>query len=141
MGLFAAFASACASVVSKHGYIPPHEELDQLVTGVDTRASVEQLLGPAQSGGYFVDGDIYYIATTISAFGPREPKVVSRDILAISFNAQDTLENIETFTLADGRIIELARRETALPVRGETFIAQILGNIGQIDTGALIPGL
>ena len=58
-----------------------------------------------------------------------------RDILAISFDSGDTLENIETYTLADGRIIDIARRETKLPVKSQSFLAQILGNIGNINPG------
>ncbi|MEM7241570.1 MAG: outer membrane protein assembly factor BamE [Pseudomonadota bacterium] len=127
--------SACSAIFSTHGYVPPEEELDQLVLGVDTRASVEQLLGPAQSGGYFIDGDLYYIQSEIRTFAYRAPEVIERDILAISFDDNDTLENIETYTLADGRIINIARRETKLPVKSQSFLAQILGNIGNINPG------
>ena len=140
-GAIAVALSACSAIITKHGYLPPQEELDQLVTGVDTRGSVEQLLGPAQSGGYFVEGDIYYIESTMRTFAYRAPKVVERNLLAISFNSDDTLENIVTYTLEDGRIVKIAKRETDLPVRGQTFIRQLLGNIGAIDPGDILQGL
>jgi len=140
LGTLGVAMTACASIYDTHGYVPPQEELEQLVTGVDTRASVEQLLGPAQTGGYFIDGDIYYIQSEIRTIAYNAPKVIERDILAISFNDQDILENIETYTLADGRIIDISRRETELPVKSQSFLAQIIGNLGNINPGDILGG-
>ena len=140
LGALGMAMTACAAIYDTHGYIPPNDELEQLVTGVDTRASVEQLLGPAQSGGYFVDGDIYYIQSEIRTIAYNAPKVIERDILLISFDDNDVLENIETYTLADGRVIAISRRETDLPVKSQSFFAQIIGNIGRINPGDLLNG-
>lgn len=125
--------SACEPLYSNHGYVPPEEEVANLVVGVDTRTTVDDIIGAPSASGVLGGGDYYYVRSRIKAVGARRPEVIERQVLAISFASDETIANIERFSLADGRIVPLARRVTDSSVVGQGFLRQILGNFGNID--------
>lgn len=132
--------AACSPTFRHHGFIPPVEELEQIVVGVDTRGSVESLVGAPSSTGILRDEGWYYISTRIKHFAYREPEVIERQMLAISFDDEEVVENIERFDLTDGEVIPLNRRITDSPVKGPGFWRQILGNITNVNPGAIFGG-
>lgn len=136
LGLIA--VSACSATYSNHGYVPPEEELADLVVGVDNRATVDDVIGAPSTSGVRGDGDYYYIRSRIRKYGVKKPEVVERQVLAISFNESDTIKNIERFSLADGNIVPLARRVTESSVQGQGFLQQLLGNIGNFDPSDIL---
>lgn len=129
--------SACSPIYSNHGYIPMQDDLSVLKVGVDTRATVDEVVGAPTASGVLSDGDYYYIRTRIKAVGPRRPEVVERQVLAISFAPNDTIANIERFSLADGRVVPLTRRVTDSSVEDRGLLDQLLGNIGSFDAEQL----
>lgn len=131
-GLTVLALSACSPTIRNHGYIPPEEDLQELAVGIDTRASVEDVVGPPTAGGVLEGGDYYYVRSTFRTFGPRRPQVIDRQVLAISFDDSGVLSNIETFGLEDGRVVALSRRVTDSGVTNVSFLRQLLGNIGRI---------
>lgn len=142
-GMIAALAlvlvTACSPIVRNHGYIPSEEDLTLLTPGVDTRETVAASVGAPSAGGVVSDGDYYYVRSRWETRGPFAPKEVDRQVLAISFDDSGVLENIERFTLEDGRVIALSRRVTDTTIRNVSFLRQLLGNIGriQLDENAL----
>ncbi|MEL6170774.1 MAG: outer membrane protein assembly factor BamE, partial [Pseudomonadota bacterium] len=94
---------ACSPILEKHGYVPPEEDLSNLVVGVDTRATVDDVIGAPSASGVLSGGDYYYIRSRFRTIGPLRPEVVDREILAISFTESDVIANIERFSLADGK--------------------------------------
>ncbi|MDQ2088443.1 outer membrane protein assembly factor BamE [Marimonas arenosa] len=125
--------SACAAVYRNHGYVPSEEELAEIVVGVDSRATVDDVIGEPSAGGLLQGGDYYYVRSRVRHFGMLEPQVVERQVLAISFDSNDVVQNIERFGLEDGRIVPLARRVTSSSVEGKGFLRQLLGNLGNFD--------
>ena len=138
MAVLCLFAlSACSATYQNHGYLPPEEDLQQLVVGVDTRATVDDLIGPPSTSGVLEQGDYYYVRSRIREYGMYRPEVVERQVLAISFTETDTIANIERFGLEDGVVVPLSRRVTDSSVVDNNFIRQMLSNIGNIDPGQL----
>lgn len=129
--------AACTATYRNHGYVPPQEDLQNIVVGIDTRATVDDVIGPPSTSGLLSDGDYYYVRSRVKNFGARRPEVIERTVLAISFDAADVVQNIETFDLSDGRIVRLSRRVTDNSVEGNGFLRQMLGNIGQFDPSEL----
>ena len=125
--------TACVSIYRNHGYVPTPEELATIRVGVDTRDSVAESIGAPGSSGVLNDSGYYYVATRLRHYGPREPQIVSRELVAISFNGSGRVTNIERYGLQDGRIIPLQRRVTSSSVQDKTFLRQLLGNIGQFN--------
>jgi len=128
---------ACEAQFRSHGYIPPEEDLDKLVVGVDTRAAVDDVIGPPSASGLLSDGDYYYVRSRFREYGMFEPQVVDRRVLAISFNPDDTIKNIEMFGLEDGYVVPISRRVTDSSVVGNGLLRQIFGNFGNISPGDL----
>lgn len=136
MGLVACLAAAlagCTPTYRNHGYVPNNEDLQSLVVGVDTRTTVDDVVGAPSSSGLLSGGDYYYVRSRVKEVGAYRPQVIERQVLAISFAPDDTIANIESFSLADGNIVPLTRRVTDSSVVGKGFLRQLLGNFGNVD--------
>lgn len=129
-GLSAILLAGCVTLYSSHGYTPNPEELEGLVVGVDTRDTVEDLIGPPSSSGVVRDRAWYYLSSTFATRAALAPKEIERELVAISFAEDGTIENIERFGLEDGNILVLNRRVTDDNIKGVSFLRQLLGNIG-----------
>ncbi|MEM6373166.1 MAG: outer membrane protein assembly factor BamE [Pseudomonadota bacterium] len=123
--------AGCTATFRNHGYIPPEEDLQELVVGIDTRASVEDVIGSPTAGGVLEGGNFFYVRSTVRTFGARRPEVVDRQVLAVSFDENGVLSNIESFGLEDGRVVALSRRVTNSNITNVSFLRQLLGNIGR----------
>ena len=124
--------AACSPQVRNHGYIPPEEALQELAVGIDTRASVEDVVGSPTAGGVLEGGDFFYVAHTTRTFGPRRPQVIDRQVLAMTFDAEGVLQNIERFGLEEGQVVVLERRVTDSGGTDTPFLRQLLGSFGRI---------
>lgn len=129
--------SACAAVYRNHGYVPSDSDLAEITIGVDTRATVEELIGAASAGGILEGGDMYYVRSRVRHFGMQRPEVVERQVVAVSFTEAGTVQNIERFGLEHGKVVPLSRRVTSSSVEDKGFLRQLLGNLGNFTAGQL----
>jgi len=132
--------AACSATYQNHGYIPPEEDLEMITVGVDTRDTVADSVGRPTSFGVLQEGGWYYTQSHWRHFAYKAPKIVDRQVVAITFDADGVVENIERFTLEDGRVIALSRRVTSSNIKGISFLRQLLGNIGNLTPGRLVDG-
>jgi outer membrane protein assembly factor BamE (lipoprotein component of BamABCDE complex) len=138
--LVAAFGltvSACAPQYSNHGYMPPADQLEQIAVGVDTRASVEETIGVPATSGVVNETGFYYVSSRQRTFGALAPQVIEREVLAISFDSAGVVTNIETFGMERGQVVPLTRRVTTSGVRDNSFLRQLLGNLGRFNPAGL----
>lgn len=131
---------ACAATFQNHGYVPPEEDLAAILPGVDTRDSVELAIGRPSATGVIRDEAWFYTAYRIRNFAYRAPEITERDIIAISFDEEGVVQNIERFGLEDGRVVQLSRRVTDSGIAEITILRQILQNFGRIDVGNILAG-
>lgn len=129
--------AACAPQYQNHGYLPPQEDLNQIVVGVDTRASVQENIGVPATSGMVNESGFYYVRSQRRTIGALAPKVIERQVVAISFNEAGVVTNIERFGLERGQVVPLTRRVTTAGVRDNSFLRQLLGNIGRFNPAAL----
>jgi len=122
--------AGCTARYRTHGYVPSEDELQQIVPGVDTRATVEDLVGVPSTSGTLNESGFYYIESDIRHFAWQAPEVVDREILAITFDSNGVVENIERYGLQDGQVVPLARRITRSGDGEISFIRKLFGNIG-----------
>ena len=137
-GLAVLALSGCATIYRNHGYVPSEDELAAIEVGQDTRDSVIEAVGPPTSSGVLKDSGFYYVSSKMRHFGPAEPKVVSREVVAINFDQRGVVRGIERYGLEDGRTIPLQRRVTSSSVEDKTFLRQLLGNLGRFNPGNVL---
>ena len=130
--------AGCTAIYRNHGYVPTPEELAELKVGVDTRDSVIEAVGAPSSTGVLKDSGYYYVASRVRHYGAKEPQVVSRQLVAISFDQRGVVRNIERYGLEDGIVVPLERRVTSSSVEDKTFIRQLLGNIGTFNPATVV---
>ncbi len=138
LGLVLVAVAGCSSIYRNHGYVPSDSELENVVVGVDTRDSVAETLGAPSSSGVLNESGYYYVSTKMRHFGIRQPEVVERQLVAVTFDQRGVVRNIERYGLEDGRTVRLSRRVTESSVSSQTFIRQLLGNLGRINPSALL---
>lgn len=123
--------SACAGIERNHGYVPPPDDLAAITVGRDTRETVAEAIGRPGTSGILDDSGWYYVKSRRRTVAFRAPQEISREVVAISFNTQGTVTNIERFGLRDGRIVALTRRVTDSNTAGIGFLRQAFGNLGR----------
>jgi outer membrane protein assembly factor BamE (lipoprotein component of BamABCDE complex) len=137
-GLMLAVLASCSAQYRVHGFMPAEDELQQIVPGVDTRGSVEDLIGVPNAFGVLNSSGFYYIETEMRHFAYQKPKVTSRQIVAITFDPAGVVENISTYGLEDGRVITINRRVTQTSDGELSFIRKLFGNIGGLTATDLL---
>ncbi|WP_420002583.1 outer membrane protein assembly factor BamE [Arenibacterium sp. LLYu02] len=130
--------TACTAQYRKHGWVPGPELLQEVVPGVDTRDSVTETVGRPAIDSLVDDSGYYYVTSRFKYSGGKEPKVISRDLVAITFNGQGVVDSVQRYTLEDGRVIPLERRVTDSSIQDKTFLRQLLGNLGNINPGSFL---
>ena len=130
--------TACTTQYIYHGYVPSESELATVVVGQDTRETIVDRIGAPTAGGVLDDTGFYYVQSKFRDYAYLETKEIDRQVLAIFFDANGVVSNIERFGLEQGRVVVLSRRVTDDNLRDTTFIRQLLGNVGNLDAGQFI---
>lgn len=125
--------TACTAQYRKHGWVPGPELLDEVVVGVDTRDTVAETVGEPTIDSLVNDSGYYYVSSRMRFFGAKRPEVISRDLVAITFDGNGVVDSVQRYSLADGRTIPLERRVTDSSLEDKTFLRQLLGNLGNFD--------
>jgi len=134
----AIFAAGCSPIVTNHGYLPVSADVEALAAGTDTKQSVVARFGEPTSRGLEGDNSWYYISYTVRKLAFLAPKVADREILAISFDANDRVSAVNHYGLEHGQVINLNTRETVTGGRELTFFEQMLGNIGNFSAESFL---
>jgi outer membrane protein assembly factor BamE (lipoprotein component of BamABCDE complex) len=137
-GLALLALGSCSPQFRNHGYVPDETELATLVVGVNTRAEVSEAFGVPVMSGMQDAGGYYYIHTRVRHMTYKEPVVIERDVVAISFDDEDVLTNIGRYSLKDGKVITLSRRVTKSGDVNKGVLRQLFANIGNISAGSLL---
>lgn len=125
--------AGCTVDFRNHGYVPPEEDLQAIVPGIDTRATVEETVGVPTASGVLSDSSYYWVGSTVRHFAWQKPEVVEREVVAISFNEDGVVQNIERYGLEDGRVVPISRRVTDSAGGNISFIRKLFGNIGSLN--------
>lgn len=137
-GLALLLALACTPLYSNHGYIPDDKNLAGIITGVDTRDTVAGFLGRPSVEGLLGDTEWFYVQSRWKTLGGRAPQEIDRQVVAITFDTNGNVSNIERFGLDKGEVVAISRRITSEPIKGRSALMQIFSNIGRIDPASVL---
>lgn len=119
---------ACTPVYNYHGFIPTDEDLEEIAVGLDTRTTVASIIGKPGTSGLLAESGWYYVRSEFKHDSFRAPEEVTREVVAISFDENDVVENIERFGLERGQVVVLSRRVTDSNIEGLSFLQQLFGS-------------
>lgn len=131
LAVSAAALTACAPVTKYQGYQAIDDKPTEVKVGTDTKTTVRTQYGSPTATSTF-DPDVwFYITQTSDQFGAYNPHIRTRDVIAITFDkASQTVKSVDTFNIADGRVIAFNGRETPTVGRELSVIEQLLGTVG-----------
>lgn len=125
--------SGCVAISRDVGFVPSEQDLAEIAVGLDTRSTVDSILGAPTLEGIRDDSGWYYVRSQIVQRGWTAPVETDREVVAVSFDARGVVSNVERFGLQDGQVVPLSRRVTDSNTRGIGFLRQAFGNLGRID--------
>lgn len=129
--------SACTIESYPRGFYIDEEYAEGITPGFDSQGSVQLLLGRPTITNTFDQSSWYYISEVARRRSFSKAKAVERNILAVHFDAQGMVTEIQRYTLADGRDVDF--RKDTTPTRGKKLglFEQLFGNIGRFSN---LPG-
>ncbi|PIE08167.1 MAG: cell envelope protein SmpA [Rhodobacterales bacterium] len=130
---FAALAAlsavvSCSPVLTYHGFVPTEEDLAEIEVGLDTRATVASIIGKPGTAGLLDKSGWYYVRSEFRHVPVRGPQEIDREVVAISFDDENIVTNIERFGLERGEVVVLSRRVTDSNIANVSFLGQLFGS-------------
>lgn len=127
----AAALTACAPVTRYQGYQAIDDKPTAIKVGTDTQVTVRAAYGSPTATSSFDPNVWYYITQTSDQFGAYRPHIRARDVVAVTFDKTSGLvTTVDTFSIADGRVLAYNSRETPTVGRSLSVIEQLLGTVG-----------
>lgn len=124
--------SACNPVLRSHGHRYNLGEEPEILVAEDTQQTVLQRFGNPSTRGLFDDDTWYYISATRENIAYLRPATRDRRILAVSFDEDGIVSEVNEYGLDDGRVVAYNDSETPTRGRELSIIEQILGNVGTL---------
>lgn len=127
-------ATSCISNYEKRGYAFDLADDHLLQEGVSSKEMVLKIMGsPTIISDFDSDESWIYYSEEVNKVLFFLPKVVSRKVLLIKFDAFDTLSHMQKLDLADEKLnMKFIEKFTEVKSHDVGFFKSIFSNIGQI---------
>ena len=132
--LVALAAAACEETIDVRGNLPHAEVLKSIKPGAQKRADIEKLLGTPSAISTFKKEVWYYIGGRVKTVSFFRPEVLDRKVVTVTFDSKGIVEKIDATDAPIDRKVEIVERETPTKGRELTFLQQLIGNVGRINT-------
>ncbi len=111
------------------------DRLEELVSGVSTRADVAALLGSPSARATFDPNTWLYISAVTRPQIAGTQRLLDQQVVAVSFDERGVVRSIEKLTEADSKPVDFVARATPSPGTDSNFFQQLFGNIGRFGPG------
>lgn len=129
--IFSLILSGCSTINESRGYVPDQKLIDAIRVEVDTKDSVEAMLGNPTMKATFDDLNWYYHSKKTEQWAFLKEKVVEMDILAITFDDENYVSEIRHFSVEDNKVIDPVSKKTITHGNELNFFAELFGNVGR----------
>ena len=120
--------SACSPRAHTRGNLPDPKKVSQLKAGDISREEVIEFLGSPSSRASFGDEVWFYISEQTETFAWFEPEIKKRQVLALHFDTDGTLNKIEVSGLDQANSVTPIDRKTPTHGNKMTVFEQLVGN-------------
>ena len=123
--------SACSEQITKHGHMFRETDLAQVQPGMG-QEQVKLVLGsPTTTTTYGNGSAYYYISSTEKRVAFMSGSEVDRQVLAIYFTPQQTVDHVANYGMKDGKVFDFVSRTTPAPGGKEDgLLKQLFRNLG-----------
>ncbi|MBH0239727.1 outer membrane protein assembly factor BamE [Methylobrevis albus] len=122
----AATLAACSRPPVQHGWVMPLDAIEQVPIG-SSQEQVLLVLGTPSTTSALDGTAYYYISQAISEGAFTGRRITDQRVLAVYFDANNTVREIGNYGLQDGKVFDFISRRTRTTGRDVTFIGQLLG--------------
>jgi outer membrane protein assembly factor BamE (lipoprotein component of BamABCDE complex) len=129
-------AGACTPTIAYNGFQAREDRPQDVQVGVDTKSTVLARLGSASTTATFEPNIWFYISQMTNKVAYKNPKVQTREVVAITFGPDEKVVSVKTYGLKNGYQIAYNKAETPTRGRELSVLEQLLGNIGR---GGVLP--
>ena len=137
--MVAVVSSGCSRITYQRGYLANEEMMAEVLPGVDNRDSVEKMLGRPSLTSEFDLSTWYYVSQRSEQFAFMTPKPVEHQVVAIRFNDDGGVAEVENFGLNDVIAVEPHSDKTTTRGKEITFLQQLFGNVGRFGAAPAAP--
>ncbi|MDG1707636.1 MAG: outer membrane protein assembly factor BamE [Emcibacteraceae bacterium] len=123
--------AGCSSIKNSRGYVPDPELTSAIRVDVDTKTSVESMLGNPTMKPTFDDENWYYYSKQTEQWAFFKERVIEMDILAISFDEEDYVSDIRRYSVADNQLVNPMGKKTVTHGKDVNFFEELFGNVGR----------
>ncbi len=125
---------SCISRVEKHGYMFELADRHLIEEGITTRDRVMRIMGSPSLLFDFNSEEVWiYYSENVRNLLFFKPKILSRDVVTISFDERNNVKNIEEFKLSDEeKSLNFFSKHTLVENHKTGFFKSIFSNIGQV---------
>ena len=116
---------ACTPVTYERGFLSDPALEATIQKGADTKATIQERLGYPTTSATFGDETWYYISSRERQIAFFQPTVQSRNILAVAFDKEGKVSELNRYTLRDGNVVSFETRQTPARGREMTFLQQL----------------
>ena len=138
IALLAGVSCANETVLRFHGYIPEQSDIEQVNIGQDNREQVIAKIGSPWVSNLIDDGNLYYFSTAHEKDSFRIGRVVKRDVLIVLLDDQGVVSGFRRLSIKDGRLVDLDRNTSPIPIAQKSLIRQVFGNFGRIGAQDIV---
>lgn len=108
--------------------------MSQIIEGQSGPEDVRAIMGSPSATSDFGETTWYYITERKETYGFYAPEIADQRVVAVKFDADGRVSNIEEYEKKEGRAVEFVSKETPTEGQELTFIEQMLGNFGRFNT-------
>ncbi len=122
--------------IVQRGHRVSSELIQDIKTGVHTRADVQSLIGSPTSVSTFGSENWYYISSKTRQRPARELSVSDQETVSVAFDNAGVVREVRVLTEADMKPVEMVSRTTPSPGNERTLLQSLFGNIGRFGPAA-----
>lgn len=128
--------AGCTSLRGHNGYVIDADLANSVQPRVDTKESIEKVLGKPTLIGQFNEHDWYYVSRDTRFLGYTNPKPTGEITLHIHFDDKGVVTAVDKSGLELASNISPYGKVTPTLGRHQSFFQQLFGNIGTVGAGA-----
>lgn len=125
----------CTSRKFVRGYMADEKMVSSIRAQVDTRDSVQQMLGSPSMAATFDNDNWYYYSKKSESLAFFKEDITELNIIAVRFDGEGYVTAVDNYTLDDHNNISPVGKTTQTHGRELSFIQELFGNIGRFGAG------